>query len=274
MELFDILDKSCCAVDVCARSKEQMIAELARLAVHSDALKNRTADEIARALSAREAEGSTGFGNEIAIPHARIEGMERFLLYIVACRSGVKFEALDQRPIKLFFVILGPAEKVNEHLKLLASVSRTLGHTNVKNELIKSRSAVALHETFVRHTDVQPATSKEGDAMKLMVINIYDEDHLYQILEALLEEGVEGATVLDSIGMGHFLSRNPLFSSFTGFMRQNRHTSKVILAVVAETAIDAVVAAIESITGDLDTKSGAMILTLDVSFLKGNMNVV
>ena len=274
MDILNILHKSCCAVDVQAKNKRDILRQLAECATRCDITKQFDPAMLEKALATREEDGSTGFGNQIAIPHARIEGLTDFVFYIVACRKGVNFDALDKQKVRLFFVILGPVERVNEHLQVLAFVSRTIAHTNVKEELLRAKSTNALYETFLRHTDIQPRETRERQSLRLMLINTYGEDRIYEVLEALLEEGIEGATILDSVGMGHYISNNPLFASFSGLIRGNRNSSKTVIAMVPEDSVDAIVSAIETITGNLDDCRDAMVLTLDMNFHKGNMNIV
>jgi PTS system nitrogen regulatory IIA component len=274
MDLYEILDKKSCSVDLNERSKPEVLRRLSLLAVESEHVNGVGADKIFEALSEREKQGSTGFGNEIAIPHARIEGMNEFLLFIATSSKGVDFEAMDKKRVKLIFTILGPPTAVNEHLKILAFVSRALGHTNVKQELLKAQTTTALYEAFIRNADVFPSDAKERRKMKLVLINLYLDEFLYSVLELLIEEGIEGATIMDSAGMGQYISNVPLFADFIGFMRQSKHTSKTIMALVPEEHVDDLIARIEEVTGDLDKKQGAVIMAVDVSVYKGTMKMM
>lgn len=274
MDIYQILDKKSCSVELEAKSKDEVIRELADLAAKSDRVGDVSAEKIYTALAERESQGSTGFGNEIAIPHARIEGMEEFLLFMGISQKGVEFGALDKKKVRIFFVILGPPSGVNDHLKILAFVSRAIGHTNVKRELTQSRSVTALYEAFLRNSDVAPSAAKEQRAMKLLIVVLYDEDFLYRILEVFIEEGIEGATILEGAGMGQYISNVPLFADFIGFMRENKHKSKTIFVMVPEEHLEDVVRRIEDVTGDLDKKQGAMVMALDIGYFKGSMKMI
>lgn len=274
MDIYSILGKRSCSAQLAARDKQSVLTELAELAVKSPAASAVPAERIRAALAEREEHGSTGFGNEIAIPHARIEGMEDFLLFIAISPRGVDFQAMDKKRVKLFFVILGPPEEVNEHLKILAFVSRGLGHTNVKEELLRSDTSNVLYETFLRNTGGAPETPKERRTQKLLILNLYMEEFLYPVLEILIEEGIDGATIVDSAGMGHYISNVPLFAEFIGFLRQNKHQSKTIMTLIPEENLDDLVFRIEEVTGDMDTRQGAMIMVLDVQTVKGTMKMI
>ena len=274
MEIYEILDKRCCTVELRGRTKDDALQSLANLAVKSDRAADLDPTMIYERLAERESQGSTGFGNEFAIPHARIPGMSEFLLFIAVAPKGIDFDALDRKRVKLFFVILGPPEEVTEHLKVLASVSRAVAHTNLKTELLRSPSVTALYEAFLRNIESGGRERTEQRTMQLLVLNLYDEDLLYAVLEIFIEEGVEGATILDSAGMGQYISNVPLFADFIGFMRQNKHQSKTILTLVPQEHTQDLITRIEEVSGDLDKKQGAMIMVLDVNYLKGSMKMI
>lgn len=274
MDIYSILDKQSCSVELQARSKDEALRELASLAVRSERAEGTSAETIYRVLSERESQGSTGFGNEIAIPHARVEGMEEFLLFVAVSPRGVDFDALDKKRVKLFFVILGPPSGVTDHLKILAFVSRSLGHTNVKQELLRSVTVTALYEAFLRNADVAPGEVVEQRKMQLLLLNLYEEDLLYSVLEIFIEEGVEGATILDGAGMAQYISNVPLFANFIGFMRENKYQSKTILALIPEEHVQDLIHRIEDATGDLDKTQGAMVMVLDVPYFKGSMQML
>lgn len=274
MNLYEILDKRSCQVDIYAKTKDEVIAHMAELAVKGEAASGVSADTIRTAIAERESQGSTAFGNEIAIPHARIPGMDRFLLFIMSSTKGVDFDALDKKKVKLFFVILGPPDAVTDHLKILAFVSRALSHTDLKRELLAARSETALFEAFLRNTQEDRAGDAPTRVMKLVMINLYVEEYLYRILELFIEEGIEGATIMESSGMGQYISNVPLFADFIGFMNESKRHSKTIFAMVPEEHVEDLMNGIEDITGDLDKKQGAVILVMDIAAYRGSMKML
>jgi PTS system nitrogen regulatory IIA component len=274
MEILDVFSKDCCRTGAPGRSKEEILRVIADQACKSRLLENFTPQEIYEKLSERESQGSTGFGGEVAIPHARIEGVEDFLVFIVTSSRGADFEALDKKRVKLFFVILGPQERVNDHLKILAALSRIAGQQKIRNELIKASTVTALYESFVRNTGTAEGPAADKVKMKLLLVNLYVEEFLYNILEFFIEEGIEGATILESFGMGEYISNIPLFAEFIGFMQKSKNQSKTILVLVPEDKISDTIRGIEEITGDLDKKQGAMVMVLDIAFYKGSMKML
>lgn len=274
MELYEILDREACTLDLSERTKEEALRRIAEIASHSEALEGMSAEDIFQKLLGREGQGTTGFGDGIAIPHARMEEMKRSLMFIVTSRRGVDFEAMDKRRVHVFFVLLGPEGRAEEHLKILASISRLLSTTHLKNEILSAKSKNAIYEAFVRNSLGEDKKRGVSRKMKLMYVILYMQEFLYEILEFFIEEGVEGATIIDSSGMGQYISNIPLFASFIDFMREDKNLSKTIIALVPEDREEEIIRGIETITGDLDKKQGAMIITHDVSFYKGTMNMM
>lgn len=274
MELYSILEKQCCCIGLRGKNKSELLKELAALACKSSHLDESRVDEITVALEKRETQGSTGFGGGIAIPHARLPNMEEFVLVIGVHESGVDFDALDRKKVQLFFVILGPEEKVNEHLKMLAAISRAVTRSSAKKEILAARGNDAVFDAFMRNIESLGEVSEKKRSMKLLVLVLFLEDYLYDILELYLQKGIEGAIVIDSFGMGQYISNIPLFATFIGFMQEKKNHSKTILAMIPEEMENELVEHIEHVLGDLNQKQGAMIFSLDVGMYKGSMRML
>ena len=275
MDLAALFHTASCSVNLKAKDKESALEALAALAVRSDRVGDASEKAIAVALSERESQGSTGFGDEIAIPHARVAGMKDFLVFVAHAPKGVEFQSLDKKKAKLFFVIIGPEDRPSEHVQILAALSRALSGSTLKKELMSAGSTAVMAESFLRHVGEkrEDAPEKKRD-MKLLVLILYMDEFLYHILEYFLEEGVEGATILESSGMGRYISNIPLFATFIGFMNEKKNRSQTILATIPADREDEIVKGIEAITGDLDKKQGAMLMTLDIGFWKGTMKMM
>lgn len=275
MEIQNTLAPECCAVRFNAGSKDEAVRGLARLAAKSPACSSIDENHIYEVLAKREAQGSTAFGNEVALPHARVEGLTRFLVFVAVSARGVPFDALDKKRVHLFFVILGPPENVNQHLRILATISRLVAHTRIKKELRAARSVETLVESIVRNLGTpDTAVTAPREEMKLVLINLYVEEYLHDILQLLLEHGIDGATVLDSSGMGRYISNVPIFAEFIGFMQERKHYSKTILTLVPESQASRLIEGIERVTGDLETHEGAAVIVLGVSLFKGTMKML
>jgi nitrogen regulatory protein PII len=106
--------------------------------------------------------------------------------------------------------------------------------------------------------------------MKLFVMVLNKEEYLDEILEAFLELDVHGATVIDSVGMGHLLSYEiPIFAALRDVLPGNRPYNKTIFSVVEEEKIPKMIEAIEQIMGSLDQPGTGIVFTLAVENVRG-----
>lgn len=97
------------------------------------------------ALQEREALGATGAGDGVALPHARLHGLEKVVGLFVRLEKPLEFDALDHRPVDLVFALLAPKSAGVDHLKALALVSRTLRDSDLRAKLRANADPVALH---------------------------------------------------------------------------------------------------------------------------------
>jgi nitrogen PTS system EIIA component len=103
--------------------KPQLLRELSQRAAKLLAIDTQA---ILDALQAREALGSTGVGQGIAVPHARIAGLHHFFGLFARLERPIDFTAIDERPVDLVFLLLIPDQAGSDHLAALACVSRRL----------------------------------------------------------------------------------------------------------------------------------------------------
>ncbi len=276
MELYEVIEEKCCDINFHSTSKLEAIKKLATLAKKSPLLKNIPLEVVEQTLLKREQQGTTGFGEGIAIPHGKVEGMNGYLIFIAVSPKGVFFDSMDKKKVRIFVVLLGPDTKESRqvHLKLLSSVSTTIAKRVVRKEILNSPSVSACSESFIKNTNITTGKKEVSKAHKLMQIILYFEEYLYEILEVFIEEDIEGASVVDSFGMGEYISNIPLFADFIGFMQENKNKSKTITALIPENKVDRIVSRIEDIMGDLSKKQGAVILVQNIEFFKGSMKMM
>jgi len=132
------LQRDAIILDMKAATKEAALRELAGVAA---TLCGRFTEEtLYNVLMERETVGSTGVGNGVAIPHGKIEGLDKILLCFGRSRTGINFDAIDNRPAHLFVLLLSPASKAGEYLQTLAAVSRILKQHEKRQQLLDSTS--------------------------------------------------------------------------------------------------------------------------------------
>lgn len=123
MELNDLLGPRSVIADMRAGTKKQALHELASRAAE---ITGRNERAIFDTLLERERLGSTGLGGGIAIPHGKLAGLDRLHGVFARLVTPIDFEAIDQRPVDLVFMLLAPDSAGADHLKALSRVSRAL----------------------------------------------------------------------------------------------------------------------------------------------------
>lgn len=274
MELIKVLKPECCKVCLISTNKEEALREISSLLCRDKVLCHIGTDTIYDYLSAREKEGSTGLGRGLAFPHARIKGIKEFVVGIALSKKGIVFDSIDKKKARLFFYIIGPTEATDDHLKILASISSIANKPGVQKELLNAKSDKILYEILAKHIANLNTQLNTKEKMKLIIIILYFEEFLHDILEYLLGKGIDGATILDSSGMGRYISNVPLFAEFIGFMQERKDKSKTIIALIPANEEKHIVQGLEEITGDMDDKQGAMFISLDIGFYKGTMKML
>lgn len=141
-DIDDLISLGAVQADVPAGNKKAAFAALAAVALAEWNLDPKLVGE---ALAAREKLGSTGFGGGIAIPHARIPGLDRVHGAFVRLSRPIEFAAVDDEPVDLIFMLLSPEGAGAEHLKALARVSRRLRENGLPAKLRGAGSRDALY---------------------------------------------------------------------------------------------------------------------------------
>ncbi len=93
--------------------------------------------------------GSTGIGNGIAIPHARMTSADHAVAVLLQCEQPIEFDAIDNRPVDLLFALLVPEEQCKEHLKTLSSMAERLSDKQVLKMLRNAKSDQELYDIMV-----------------------------------------------------------------------------------------------------------------------------
>ena len=144
MKLTDYLKPDHIFPDFQAKDKCSALKSLCRLAAGLHGLDYQ---KILKVVLDREASGSTGLGGAVALPHGKSAEVERPILLMALSRTGVDFDSLDGKPVRLFVLLLSPKEgDGGEHLQLLASLGRLLKSSNTVAEILSSADAAGVYE--------------------------------------------------------------------------------------------------------------------------------
>lgn len=135
-------------------SKRQVLSVIADVAARNYGL---NAETVLDALLEREAAGSTGVGHGVAVPHARLPGLDRLRGVFLRLEQPTGFESVDDQPVDLVFALFAPADQDSEHLRALARVSRLLRQGDLRQQLRQARTAEAIHVLLTREAQSSAA---------------------------------------------------------------------------------------------------------------------
>ncbi|WP_010137677.1 PTS sugar transporter subunit IIA [Oceanicola sp. S124] len=154
MKLSQILKPEAIKVIASASSKKRLLHDVGELA-HSVLALNQS--RVVEALQERESLGPTGVGHGIALPHARLDGLESVQGCFILLEKPVDFDAIDRQPVDLVFALLAPQDAGVDHLKALALVSRSLRDADLCRKLRANPDAGTLYALLTSDQNVQAA---------------------------------------------------------------------------------------------------------------------
>jgi len=146
MKISDLLSPEDVMIDVRAPNKPLLLQELAAKAAISLGLR---VDQVGPYLLKREELGSTGIGDGVAIPHARLPDLQRPFGLMAKLKVPIEFDAIDGHSVDIVFVLLLPANTENGQLGALALVARTLRSSEIRDRLRRAKDASGLHSVIL-----------------------------------------------------------------------------------------------------------------------------
>lgn len=141
MEIADLITPDSVIPNLRATSKKQALQEMARRAAEITGMSERAIFDV---LLERERLGTTGVGNGIAIPHGKLPTLDRLYGVFAKLARPINFEAIDEQPVDLVFLLMAPESAGADHLKALARVSRLLRDKAICEKLRGTDSAEGL----------------------------------------------------------------------------------------------------------------------------------
>lgn len=129
-------------VDLNVSSQKQLFQDMATRLIEAHGLDIVCRDIVAAAME-RERLGSTGVGNGVALPHARIPGLDNVVAGFARLTEPMEFDSVDGRPVDLVAFLLAPEDAAGAHLRALARVSRTLRRDENRSRLRSAPDALS-----------------------------------------------------------------------------------------------------------------------------------
>jgi fructose-specific phosphotransferase system IIA component len=138
MRLTDVLLKDLVKIPLRGKTRDTCIKELIEKLSENKLIKSR--ETILTAVLEREKIMTTGVGNSIAIPHCKHTDSPEFAVCLGIQSSGVDFAAIDKKPIKIIFLLVGPENNPGLHIKLLSRISRLMSNEELRNQLAAAKN--------------------------------------------------------------------------------------------------------------------------------------
>lgn len=139
MQLTDLLTSDRVRIPLRAETKDALLRELVTMVAGNGV----DPEEILRAVRERESVLSTGIGHGVAIPHGKSAAIPELRMAAGRTDAPVDFDALDGRPVELFFLLVGPESAAGPHIKALSRISRIVRRDDVRERLIHAQDAAA-----------------------------------------------------------------------------------------------------------------------------------
>ena len=151
MKIIDLLDKKAILPDMAAVNKLGVLEELAATLVSGP--HGLDLDTVVEVLMERERLGSTGIGDNVAIPHGKLAKLSGLKLAFGRSLKGVDFDAVDGKPSQLFFLLLAPTNSAGLHLKALAKISRMLMNAPFREKLMQAHQGEDIYQLLAEQDE-------------------------------------------------------------------------------------------------------------------------
>lgn len=134
-----------------ANTKADVLTELINVLIASGLRIDRA--KAIDVLQQREKLGSTGIGDGVAIPHGKVSDLQDLVVAFGRSKTGITFDAIDGKPVHLFFLLLAPENSTGQHLKALAKISKMLKTPNFRKKLLDAKSKTELYKAIVEQDE-------------------------------------------------------------------------------------------------------------------------
>jgi len=147
MKIDEILKKESVIADLLGNNKVEVIKEMTQCLKKNNFIKNDQA--LFETLMEREKLGSTGIGENVAIPHGKSDEISKIITVLARSKNGVEFESLDQKPVHFVCMVIAPTSSTGQHLKVLARISRIFKNQGLREEILKAESSDAIYSILI-----------------------------------------------------------------------------------------------------------------------------
>jgi len=138
MRLMEFVATEAVTPDLAAKTARGAIDEMVGRLITIKAVSPKDRRKVVDAVLRREKKGTTGFGNGVAIPHAKHEGVKGVVGLVARSAAGIDFAALDRQPVHLFFLLLSNPDQPEQHLKAMEHIFRSIKNDHLRRFMCKA----------------------------------------------------------------------------------------------------------------------------------------
>jgi nitrogen PTS system EIIA component len=139
MKIDEILSKDSIIANLTGTNKEEVLREITDFLQNQSLIKDK--ETLFNTLMEREKLGSTGIGENVAIPHGKSDELSQIIIVFGRSIEGLDFESLDQKPVHFVCMVIAPSNSTGQHLKALARISRLFKNKNLREGILKLQDA-------------------------------------------------------------------------------------------------------------------------------------
>jgi nitrogen PTS system EIIA component len=147
MKIDDILKKDSIIANLVGTNKEEVLREITDFLQNQGMIKDK--ETLLNTLVEREKLGSTGIGENVAIPHGKSDELSQIITVFGRSLNGLDFEALDQKPVHFVCMVIAPSNSTGQHLKALARISRIFKNQNLRDGILKLQNADQIYSLLL-----------------------------------------------------------------------------------------------------------------------------
>jgi fructose-specific phosphotransferase system IIA component len=156
MNIHSLLDKSTILANLDVHSKDELLEEMIKAL--SDKVDREQLDDIRTAVIEREKIMSTGVGKNLAIPHGKVKSIEENYASFAVLKNPIDYDSIDDEPVRMVFLLVGPQSKHTTHIKLLSRISRLMNSSSFRESLGECTTSDEIYNTFLQEEERYFAT--------------------------------------------------------------------------------------------------------------------
>jgi len=263
----EILDKQMIAINPIIKNKNDLFEKMVNHAYAQDYIINRK--KFLNALNDREKMSNTELFPGVAFPHARTNAAQKVFVSIIIIKDGLDYQNPDMGNVKLIFFFGCPEEANQEYLRLLAQTTRLVRNKKFRSQLLHAKSPEQVMDFLIAHDQEMNDLKDEDNYLMIFVLN--KPDLASDVLAAMVEVGINNASIVDSVSMAKKLAYEiPVFAGLSYIAQGNSKSSSMIFCHIKNSKTPEKLSDILKSNGiDINKKGIGYIQTLKLESLIG-----